>query len=80
MKQYCINNNIEYVEFYKKYENNRKAFSFDKSISEDGAYIGHNKQTALNCDGCDLCCGKEAKYLWNILTNKLIEVKKKYSL
>jgi hypothetical protein len=28
MKIYCINNNIEIIEFYKKYENQTKTFSF----------------------------------------------------
>jgi hypothetical protein len=78
MKTYCINNNIEIIEFYKKYENKTKTFSFDKLISEDGAHIGHNANNAIKCNGCELCYGNEAKYLYKILENKLIEIKNKY--
>jgi hypothetical protein len=77
MKTYCKDNNIEFIEFYKKYENKNKTFSFDKLISEDGAHIGHNISNAFRCNGCKLCNGIEANYLWRILENKLIEINNK---
>jgi len=72
LKSETIKEGICGIDLYnKRYDNEQGQLSKNMTYSQDNAHIGHNSSNANSCKGCELCTGKEAKYIWSRLLEKI---------
>jgi chorismate mutase len=63
----CKKKGVMYIKLYENILENFETFPVNSRFSDDNAHIGHSKNKAISCKGCNLCTGDYAKQIWNLL-------------